>query len=484
VFAIVWLVLLWGAPGVEFYLGSPDHGLQLMTGQQVVRHGKVLFVDLFNHYGPLTSYTSAVGLILHHSLLPETLICAAGYAAALTILFAVARRLSGWPAALGVLVACLLLLARFYKWYYWLFPALTILLLMRSMRFVAPARRYLPLGILLTQWPRQSVGRWAASAALTCLGFAAPLAVFCAWLVAQGGPSAVAGYFASFLSTSRGFTRSLSIAPPPLSTWLAVSPLNPEFGRAFCFHVLPLIAGLGLLICASAVLKYRLRLGGRLWGCTCLGALGFFPQALWRADLPHLTQVLPLFALTVAILLGWLAHWETSWGRWPARLAAAGLSASLILPLMALRPVWAVDLHGFHQPVAAKFRALAHPFELPTPAPEGQLCEFIRAHSNPHDALLVLSYHVQTAFFADRPLAGLLPGYAPGFLTADAWQQRNLNRVGQDDPRLVILAEGCPIDGRPENEVSQFAPRLFEFVEREYPHTAFRAGPFSVRVKR
>src|SRR5262249_47278728 len=108
-----------------------DPSFQLSIGQQVVL-GKRLFVDVFFHYGPLVAYTSALGLAVHDSLVPETVICALGYAASIALLFSTATVLIGRLAGVAVAGLALLLLARFYKWYYWLFPLLTVFLVVRE----------------------------------------------------------------------------------------------------------------------------------------------------------------------------------------------------------------------------------------------------------------------------------------------------------------------------------------------------------------
>ncbi|GMR24378.1 MAG: hypothetical protein BMS9Abin37_2915 [Acidobacteriota bacterium] len=84
-FTAIFLALVWRAPGLEFYLSSPDHGYQLALGRQIF-FGKFPYVDLFFHYGPLTAFTSAFAIWLSDSLVTETLVCALGYALALFLL--------------------------------------------------------------------------------------------------------------------------------------------------------------------------------------------------------------------------------------------------------------------------------------------------------------------------------------------------------------------------------------------------------------
>ena len=61
-----------------------------------------------------------------------------GYAAAIGLSFAMARRLAGPVPALAMVGAQFLLMGRFYKWYYWLFPVLTMFVLVRLGRCRRP----------------------------------------------------------------------------------------------------------------------------------------------------------------------------------------------------------------------------------------------------------------------------------------------------------------------------------------------------------
>jgi hypothetical protein len=130
--AVVMLCLLWRAPGLEFYYHSPDHGYQLSLGRQITL-GKFPFVDMFFHYGPLTALTSAIGIWLSGSLLGETLICVIGYTAALFLVFALVRAHASTTTGLCATIFSFLMMSRFYKWYYWLFPLLSLYIFHRAL---------------------------------------------------------------------------------------------------------------------------------------------------------------------------------------------------------------------------------------------------------------------------------------------------------------------------------------------------------------
>src|SRR5271166_1139721 len=113
--------LLWRFPPPTFFLSSLDHGYQLAMGTAVV-DGRLPGIDYFTLYGPFVGLTSGLGLAVTGSLTGEIVICAVGYALAICCASSVVRRqtspIFGWICVF----ALLLLLPRYYKWYYWLFP--------------------------------------------------------------------------------------------------------------------------------------------------------------------------------------------------------------------------------------------------------------------------------------------------------------------------------------------------------------------------
>ena len=121
VFGATTFALLWFAPDLFRFLIDTDHGWQLGMGRQILL-GRFPGVDLLLFYGPLVGCTSALALWLAGSLIGEVALCSLGYGTALFLMHRIARRwvspIAGWIVPL----AGLLLLARFYKWSYWLFP--------------------------------------------------------------------------------------------------------------------------------------------------------------------------------------------------------------------------------------------------------------------------------------------------------------------------------------------------------------------------
>lgn len=442
-------------------------------------------MDLFFHYGPLAAIVSMLGLCVHDSLLPETLICAAGYALALTLAIAIARRLVSGAAAVGVGGVLLLLIARFYKWYYWVGPLVVAAALVNL--HVAPRRRRLAtagiaagtallfridLGIACLAFAVAGAmveTRNAAAAGRVLAWFAAAAGLGLALLALHGGIGAVGNLFASYSSAARGVVQAMA-APVP---WLTGSALADPFGgttaAAVAYLLLPLAGVVGVL----------LALGGRRPAdrdlfVVALGGLAVLPQALHRADVPHLLQVLPLLALAAAAVVGRV------WSR--RRWAGAVVAFVALFPLWGLRPYWGGDLRGWGTPAVAKLALLARgPAGLPE-HPVSRVAAFLEANTTAADSVLMLNVHSQVLFATRRRMAGLLPCYVPGLLTTPPWRVRNLHRVIEDAPRFVVLADGVAIDGRPENAIERIQPELWSWVERERPATVLQAGPYTVRA--
>ena len=125
VFIAGFLLTLWKAPDIGRYFTSLDLGYQLALGRQIAQ-GYFPFVDHVFHYGPFAALASAIGIRVSDRLLSEAVICSLGYSTAFVLMSKVARdRISVLAGYLVPLVA-LLLLARYYKWYYWLFQALAL----------------------------------------------------------------------------------------------------------------------------------------------------------------------------------------------------------------------------------------------------------------------------------------------------------------------------------------------------------------------
>jgi hypothetical protein len=509
-FLVVFLTIVWAAPGIDRQVEKgPDHCYQLSLGRQILL-GKRPFEDLFFHYGPLVAYTSAFGLVIHNSLVPETIFCALGYAAAIGLSFAVARRLAGPISGLMLVAAQFLLMGRFYKWYYWLFPVLTMFLLMRLSRQRQPRLSAVLLGlgaglaflfrmdlgvgclvlagagIVLVMFGRQSLSAMLLGEARVLAGFVAPVVIWLTFLTVQSGPAAATDYFSSYVASATGVVHGMAL-PVPKLTWDCLRrPLSLDTASGLAFRVLPAIALLGLITALWLIVRRRADSEIRLVGIACLGALVFFPQALHRSGPYHLLQALALFALAVTVALSRLwtaAPVQPLAVRTGRRLLTVFAGALLGLIILGLRPLWSMDLEFAAASPLTKYRRLAVGLDAARPSDTGRAAMFVRDHTTADDTVLPLSFFNNLLFFSQRKAAGLLPCYVPGLLSQDSWQERNLRQIIADRPKYVLLAAGGPIDDKPENELSCFLAKIWVYVQAEYPVVAYQNGNFVVRAR-
>jgi len=511
VIVVLFLAIAWGAPGIDRQVETGmDFCYQLNMGRQLLL-GKRPFVDFFFHYGPLVAYTSACGLTLDDSIVPETLFCALGYAVAIGLSFAVAQRFTGLLTALTLAGVQFLLMSRFYKWYYWFFPSLTALLLMRLCRHRRPRGTPLLLGlaagvaflfrmdlgigclmlalagagiVMLNRRPWRTL---LGVQARVMAGFLVAPAVWVAWLTWEHGATATGDYFHSYLVAARGVTKHMGLPIPPL-TWHGLQhPLAWQTATALAYRLLPVVALCGFAASAWLVVRRRADLHTRLLGTVCLGALVFFPQALHRSSSYHLLQVFALFALATELLLHRLwtgARTSRPSERTLRRLSVVLLGGLLTLTVLGLRSLWMGDLEFSRVWPLEKYRRLAVGLDAARPSDAARAIRFVRDHTTPNDTVLPLNLWNNFLFFTGRRAAGLTPCYVPGLLTQPEWQERNRRQIAADRPKYVLLVGGGPLDGKPENELARYLPRIWSDVERDYPEIVLQSGIFLVRGPR
>lgn len=491
-FGVALAYLLIRTPGLENYLGNPDHGYQLSLGAMVLE-GYFPFVDFFVHHGPLPSLVSAFGLLSTGSLLGETVTCATGYALAIGLACVLSRRHAGAVPAWALLILSLLLLPRFYKWYYPLFGMAVLYALHRCFfasvggsTTVHPSRIdrrliaagiaagigglfrteltlvFLVLGLVVVTLEarrrhdlRQAVG-WNGR---FLLGLLLPFVAWFAALILVAGPRAVRDYLAGSFSGTRDTVAFWRLAPPRLDWTDLLSPGSAT--AALLFLVLPAITIGGLVV--GLQLAHRSDAGqdrssGALLFAVSLLALGISPQAYYRPDTQHLLQVLPV-SLLGAILLGSVAWRTTAAFELKARVAGrAGVlvaGAVLLMLLIGLRSAGGIDLTNASG-LASRYRLLAAaPQALPSPDafPAGsqaravaRLAEEVERLTAEGDAILVLGYAPQLYVFSGRPMSGVLNLYTPmGFFVAPEWQRRNMSHLLDRPPALTVAPAGSVV---------------------------------------
>ena len=459
--------------------------------------GKFPFVDFFCHYGPLTAFTSGVGIWVWDSLVPETVICATGYAVAIFLIYWLTRvyvsNLAGFlTALLGVL-----LLARFYKWYYWLFPMLSLYCFHRALKArehdlpacffwagildgVAGLYR-LDLGlacacfhlICFSRLPSTKCKSWKPSRILWLfiLGAGIPLFVWLSIICLKTGLGGIRDYFVSSVTGAAGAAWELGL---PMPVFDLTEPLSASSGTATGFVVLAITYILGIWQGCSSIVRgtqAQVERAKFALGASILG-LGIMPQALYRPDAHHLLQVLPPALIVGGISLSSLwQHRIPSHERLLARLLPRTLAITYLmfaaLGVLALRSYGGVDQASWHSLPFQRYQELAEGLTRHHGHVLDTLVSTIRERTNTDDCVLVAGNMPQVYFFAKRPAGGLLTFYVPGILTDVEWRIRDLQLIEKNQPTLLV----APIDFFSLEERDWFhrsRPELYKFLRNRY----------------
>jgi hypothetical protein len=507
VFVVAWVLLLWMAPPLTSYLTNPDHGYQLSLGR-LITLGAFPFVDLIFHYGPMVALTSAWALWCSGGLLGETIVCATGYAAALGCLAEVARARAGRIAGFLVPLVGLVFLARFYKWYFWLFPALALLLLHRYLaRDAEPLRGLFTAGltaglcalyrldlgvVLLILWcivavtgPRGLVqARFPIAILRVAVGFAAPVATWLVALAASGGTAALRSYGAATFDGGRGVVAGWSHGAAPFDASHLLSPASALW-IALLVVPLCLLGGLALGSWQSRSAPADPRGDARFLAGASLLGIGLLPQALYRADPHHLLQALPPFLVVAPLLARQLSQeLEARSHGWRhlGRLAVAAIALATLLSGIGLRSFGGKDLAPLASNGFERLADLAAGLTAPKPRyPISAAMWQLAALTPPDGRILVVPMSSQIYYFAERPMSGLLNIYAPSILSDPFWRERNLEHVREHPPEAILVRSGF-VDPESQNarKLRASFPELEAFLRSRYTRVAFRRGPWTI----
>jgi hypothetical protein len=488
-------VMFSGARDLEHYISHSDLGYQLSLGRQLLL-GKKPFVDFFFLYGPLTGYTSALGLWLTNGVIGEVVICSLGYALSVSCLYyAVSRAwgrasLASRAGGLVVVFVALNLMSRFFKWYYWLFPLATLLCLRRAVLLVAkerPADRALlaagfvagvgglyrlDLGlacvfsvcaIALLSGLRSRNPRAASVAVLAGLmGTAIPFGVWLASLVAIGGPYTPIEFLVTTLDAAGGAVEFWSLPYPTFDRGDILSPGSALY-LAFPFALLTYACALGV-----SAPRFIQRAGEcdaahcTLLAASCVG-LAIFPQALHRKDIGHFLQVLPPLLVCVSVFLGQIV-----------RLHRPGLRLATLIAYSGMLGITGVGLwRGSYNALSFSFsdmpgrvRELARGVKADTPGPKAQFIRRVRALC-PEDRSLLIAGNIGHGFMYDRRVAGIFPYYERGILDSETWRRRDLEAIQRDVPCAIIAEAGMPMYPR---FLQTRQPELYAWIMENYAY--------------
>jgi hypothetical protein len=504
-----WLVsvaflMLATVPPLEHYLRNPDSGFQLSLGWLAIA-GDFPFVDMLQHYGPLVTFTSAAGLAIHPSVLPEVILCSLGYALAIYCLFDLFKTITpnrhlAIAAGLAVSLAGWVLRAKFYKWYYWLFQLLTLAVLARaaakgpgSKRWALAAGLIAGIGFLyrhdlgtacfltsaatlgMQMWAARQDRRWWHGLGWLTSGFVLPVLAWLAVLSAVGGEAGCRGYLSTLWIGSARTARHWSM---PLPRWDMQSPFSPDSCRFLIFALMGLCYTVALVWGATAMLRKRpcnpydaaLAAGG------LLGVL-ISPQGLFRPDVHHLLQAIPPFLAVAGILLVRLVSrcWSAppvGWRRVAGVVATGACVAAISLLFWQQRrdmgQTWGPGVLAS----VGRYRDLGRGLDAADPTiPVVQVARFIRSRTSADARILVTPILPQLYYWAARPMSGMVNAYA-GIFATDFWRAGNLDAVRRRPPALLVVDRGF-LASDPQTLFVLHNPELHAWLKTHYPRVVF-----------
>ena len=463
VFCVSAIYLLLRVPPPYLLLASNDQGYQMALGSAVAA-GRLPGFDFITQYGPFVAFSSYAGLALTGNATGEMLICALGYAASIAVAISVVRRETGRIVAFVAFAALLLLLPRYYKWYYWLFPLLGL----------AAARRYWTVSWRHGNEPAMILawGQIAGTAALFRYDLGLEGVVAGALAIAAADLSlrrvdrmrTVVAHVALFLLASAAlpmlylaligalhdgtqvwiFIRSIYSGAVDTVKYLRNSAVP---SRSCATHR----TGSGTVSVTShraCYVRNRNVCGRQEFSqksartvrareytlfCAALTGFGIFPQALHRADIHHLLQVIPPFIIVLAILgrvIVWNQHLYHRLGR-----VAGAAAIGLVLALLAMvQPVAGFDLGPLVRNPIRTWQMLAGLPGSFRSNPVADMALAIRRLTPPGSSvfLVMAPTDMPLLFFANRHQPGLFPTYQSGYVLRPV-----LAGTQSSDPRPV-----------------------------------------------
>ena len=493
VFLVAFVYLLLRVPSGGFFLESDDQGYQMALGMAVAT-GRYPGFDFVSQYGPFVAFTSWFAYAVSGNLIGEIILCAGGYAVTIALIYRYLARHTNMIAGLIGAVAVLVLFSRYYKWYYWLLPIATLVL---SDAFMAARSS--------GSSPWRTLAGWGALIGVSGL-FRYDLliegAVFGTIVIAIVELTPRARLNGNIrLAVKKIVAFGLACAIPPLLYSLLILVLRGWHQLALVLYsvvdgavdtvayygiapfqvvttgslgvlqiVLPLIYVAALLVA-----------GTRLWNgktptwqrdeafplfCTALMGLGLFPQALHRADIQHLLQVLPPFIMTVVLLVSIALNAKLSAGE----KFGAGIAFALVaVMLLSIAPKASGDLRSpIRNPLILWPGLAGLPETAAADHPIADMASAIKRLTPPEATVFMAmpQSRMPMLFFAHRHQPGLFPTYESGMFSGPLWLRENAALLEQTPPDYLVLQR--PINGRPQGLSAPYVPDLLAEWQRTY----------------
>jgi hypothetical protein len=493
VFLVALIYLLLRVPSGQFFLESDDQGYQMALGMAVAT-GRYPGFDFVSQYGPFVAFTSWLAYAVSGNLIGEIVLCAGGYAVTIALIYRYLARHANMIAGVIGAIAVLILFSRYYKWYYWLLPIATLVLSDTFMAVrssgssqwrtlagwgtligVSGLFRYdlliegavfgmIVIAVVeLTPRVRLNGNIHVAVKEIIVFGIACaiPPVLYSLLILAARGWHQLALVLYSVVDGAVDTVAYYGIAPFQVITTGSLGVLQ---------IIIPLIYVAALLIAAA-----------RLWDgktpawqrdeafplfCTALMGLGLFPQALHRADVQHLLQVLPPFIMTLVLLVSIAVNAKLSAGEKFGAVIAFALIVAILLPIA---PQASSDLRSPTRNPLTLWPSLAGlPETAAADHPIADMASAIKRLTPPEATVFMVmpQSRMPMLFFAHRHQPGLFPTYEARMFSGLLWLRENAARLKQTPPDYLVLQR--PINGRPQGLSAPYIPDLLAEWQRTY----------------
>jgi hypothetical protein len=499
--------LLLRVPNPEFFLDSNDQGYQMALGMAVAT-GRYPGFDFISQYGPFVAFTSWLAFALSGNVVGEIVLCAAGYAATVALVYRYLSHHANVAIGAAGAIALLILFSRYYKWYYWLLPIATLVLtdvfIARRSSGAPPWRTLLGWGALvgvaglfrydlllegavfgaiviaaveLTPLDRLRANLHLAAKEAVVFGFAAvaPPAIYCGLIWATRGWHQLALVLYSVIDGAIDTVDYYAVAPFRVG---ATGPL------ALLQIAIPILYLASLALATTRLTGDKVPVWRRMEAfplfCSAFMGLGMFPQALHRADIPHLLQVVPPFVVTMGLLIPTIFGPEIAGAKKVFAIAAFGF---VIVLAATLAPRASQDLGSPFRNVLRLWPFLAQLPDSERQHPVADMAAAIRKLTPPDSTIFVVTPEtwMPMLFFAQRHQPGLFPTYEVGMFSGPRWLAENAALLEKKPPDYLILQR--PVDGRILGMPAPYVPDLL-LRWRESYRTIVYQNEFFLLLKR
>lgn len=484
--------LVYLMPNSSFFLTSQDHGYQLAMGQAIL-NGRLPGIDYFTLYGPMVAYASALGKALTGDLIGEIIICAAGYSAALVCAFHALRKSSGILAGLVFLGGALVLLPRYYKWYFWFFPLVNYLLFtLMALSKRRTGKFFLLWGLFggVSLLFRTDMGVCSLIFSQVCCfmalrkgygqtvkpymaGYLLPPLAYLALILTQGGWNALSQY---------GRVTFFSIWDI-LHTYSGLSEVNGRLHMSYHPSMLAFLIPCLAAYIIAIVWGWRHRRKGpdRQFALAVFAAalqgLCMFTQA-YRPDIQHVQQMIPCYLILFSLLAERAVQRFRTGDRPTVVLALTLLLTFVVMPVFHKAKT---DLAPWTRDWGSNFHILR---TLPQSRPDSPLAviasELSRITSPNEPVFITIGRTPGTLLYlSGTHLPGLFPVYAQGLLDSPRWWTLNESLIDKTPIRYLVV-DTRKWKSAPPESLAPFIPNLVTRWRNEYTEVLFSVGNLAI----